>query len=252
MVRLRRHLGQAMGLALVLSLMAGRTRAELITMTITDSSGPFSVDIFATAGATTYNVGGAGLGEINDVLAAQGSEYQIFSLSGSSSFPGIATQGSLSLTGVIHSVAGGGPDSFLQIMESESGFTSPAGVPGTLLSGSTGIFTNEPAGGGHTATSSFNAVSIPSYSVLSTGAVLNPAANSGSVGIPSISMPYSLANTITFDLAPASSSDVIDTFAVAATVTSVPEPSSVVLLALGVAPVVFLIEIGRRRVRVAH
>jgi hypothetical protein len=243
MLGLRGHLRHVLGMALLLSVMAGSARAELITMTITDSSGSFSVDIFATPGATTYNVDAFGLIEINSVLADQGSEYQFFSLGGSSNFPGNTIQGNLVLTGEIHSVVGGGTDTFLQITESESGLTSPTGTSGLLMSASTGDFTNESKGLGHIAQSLFNITATPTYSVLSSGVVVNPEGNNGSVTIIPVSAPYTLTNTVIFDLSHAGANDVIDSFGVTATVTAngVPEPTSLVMLLMGTgAPLIVL------------
>jgi hypothetical protein len=242
MLGLRGHLRHVLGMALLSSLMAGTTRAELITMTITDSSGSFSADIFATPGANTYNVDAFGLSIINSVLASQGSEYQFFSLGGSSNFPGNSTQGNLVLTGEVHSVPGGGTDSFLQITESESGFTSPAGPSGTLMSASTGNFTNESAGLGHTAESQFNTASTPIYSVLSSGLVVNPEGGTGSATVSPVSTSYTLTNIITFGLSAATANDVIDSFGVTATVSAnaVPEPASLVLLLMGAGPLIFV------------
>jgi len=222
--------------------MAGTTRAEVITMTITDSSGSFSADFFATPGTNTYNVDTLGLSIINSVLASQGSEYQFFSLGGSSNFPGDSTQGNLVLTGEVHSVVGGGTDSFLQITESESGFTSPVGPSGSLMSASTGNFTNESAGLGHTAESQFNTTSTPVYSVLSSGLIVNPEGGTGSTAVIPVSTSYALTNIITFGLSAATTNDVIDSFGVTATVTAsaVPEPSSLVLLLMGAAPLVIV------------
>jgi hypothetical protein len=241
MLGLRGHLRHVLGMALLLSLMAGTTRAELITMTITDSSGSFSADIFATPGANTYNVDSFGLSIINSVLASQGSEYQFFSLGGSSNFPGNSAQGNLVLTGEVHSVVGGGTDSFLQITESESGFTSPVGSSGTLMSASTGNFTNETTGLGHTAASLLNTTSTPTYSVLSSGTAVNPEGGAGSTTVSPVSTGYTLTNVITFGLSAATANDVIDSFGVTATVSAVPEPSSLVLLLMGAgAPLIFV------------
>jgi hypothetical protein len=228
--------------------MAGTTQAELITMTITDTSGTISVDVIATPGATTYNVDAFGLFVINSELSLQGSEYQFFSLGGSSNFPGNSSQGNLVLTGEIHSVVGGGTDSFLQISESESGFTSPAGLSGSLMSASTGNFTNQAAGGGHTAASLFNTTSTPNYSVLSSGPAVNPEGGVGSVIVSPASTLYTLTNDVTFGLAKAGANDVIDSFSVTATLTAaaVPEPASFLLLMTGV-PLVILAATRRRR-----
>jgi hypothetical protein len=251
MLRLRKHLRLCLGVGLLLSTLAGTTRAEMITMTITDTSGSIPVDIFATPGPTTYNVDAAGLFQINSVLALQGSEYQFFSLGGSSNFPGNAAQGNLVLTGEIHAVVGGGSDSFLQITESEDTFTSPTGLLGNLLSSSTGNFTNEVAGFGHTAASLFNATSTPTYSVLSSGTIVNPEGGFGNASMSPVSTLYTLTNVITFGLSPAGVNDVVDSFGVTATIgaNAIPEPSSVVLLLMG-APLVVVLGMTRRRRRV--
>jgi len=248
MIQLRRLLRLGLGMALVVSLMPGITRAELISMTITTTAGSLPVDIFATPGATTYNVDAVGLFAINSVLAAEGSEYQFFSLGGSSNFPGNAIQGNLVLTGEIHSVVGGGPDAFLQISESESGFTNPSGGAGTLMSASTGNFTNQTLGLGHTASSLLNLTSTPTYSVLSSGAIVNPEGATGSVAVTGITTPYTLTNVITFGLSPAGANDVIDSFGVTATISAVPEPGSLILLSMSAVPLVIILgEMKRRR-----
>jgi hypothetical protein len=250
MVKLRGYFGLGLSLALVLSMMTGTTRAEFITMTLTDTAGSIPVDIFATTGPILYNVDASGLAALNGFLSATGSEYQLFSLGGSSNFPGSLTQGNLVLTGEVHSVFGGGTDSFLQITESESGFTSPTGPNGVLMSSSTGNFTNQPAGGGHTASSMFNTTTTPTYSVLSSGVTPNPEGGLGSVGVSPVSTLYTLTNTITFGLSPSAGNDIIDSFGVTATLSAVPEPASGLLLALGV-PVVALGAMLRRRASAA-
>jgi len=248
MLKPRGHLRFGLALSCLLTLMAGTTQAGLITMTITDSSGSTNVDIFATPGATTYNVDAFGLFVINSILSSQGSEYQFFSLGGSSNFPGTSTQGNLVLTGEVHSVVGGGVDPFLQITESQTGFTSPIGLSGTLLSSSTGNFTNQAAGGGHTADSLLDSTSTPTYSVLSSGVAVNPEGGTGSAAVSPVSSLFTLTNNITFALSPAGTNDVVDSFGVTATVSAsgVPEPASFVLLVTGV-PLVILVTRRRRR-----
>jgi hypothetical protein len=217
-------------------------------MTITDSSGSTPVDIFATVGATTYNVDATGLLFINGLLSSQGSEYQFFSLGGSSNFPGNSAQGNLVLTGEVHSVVGGGGDAFLQVTETESGFTSPTGSSASLMSASTGNFTNQAAGGGHTAQSLFNTTSTPIYSVLSSGAIVNPEGNLGFAIVSPATTPYTLTNSLTFDLGVAGANDVIDSFSATATLsaTAVPGPPSFVLLMTG-APLGILVVMRRSR-----
>lgn len=255
-------------LSLALSALVGLittsgARAETISMTISLGGGAtFLVDGVATATAQGYTVDAGGLAAINSFLLANGSQYQFgtlvpvpstSSLGGSSNFPGTALQGQLAVTGEIHSVAGGGTDTVLKITETEAGFTSPTGPTGTLRSSSSGNFTNQPAGGGQTALSMFNATSTPTYTVLSTGTAVNPGTNTGpvSVGIAPVSTLYTLANVITFGLAHITSgSDIVDSFGVTATITAaaVPEPASLVTMLLGIPlPLVVLGLLRRRR-----
>jgi hypothetical protein len=248
MLRLRGNLRLGLSLGLLLTLMTGTTRAEFISMTMTDSSGSTILDFVATSTATTYNVDSFGLFVINSILSSQGSEYQFFSLGGSSNFPGDSAQGNLVLTGEVHSVVGGGNDSFLQVTESESGFTYPTGSLGSLMSASTGNFTNQAAGGGHTAASLFNTTSTPIYSVFSTTTAVNPEGTTGFAIVSPATTLYTLTNAITFDLGVAGANDVIDSFSVTATLTAtaVPGPPSFVLLMTG-APLVILVVTRRRR-----
>jgi len=246
-------------LSLALSALVGLTatggaRAETISMTISLGGGAtFLVDAVATATATTYSVDAPGLAAINSFLTTNGSEYQFVGLGGSSNFPGNSVQGNLVVTGEIHSAVGGGADTVLKLTETEADFTSPTGPTGTLMSSSTGNFTNQPAGGGHTASSAFNATSTPTYSVLSTGLAVNPGVNGGpvSTGIgPPVPTLYTLTNVITFGLTPSSGSDVTDSFGVTATITaaSVPEPAALVTMLMGIPlPLVVLGLLRRRR-----
>jgi len=236
-------------------------RAETISMTISLGGGfSSSIDFFAVATATGYTVDAGGLTSINALLLAHGSEYQFgsllpapstTSLGGSSNFPGNTVQGQLVLTGEIHSVAGGGSDTVLKITETEADFTAPTGATGTLMSSSTGNFTNQPALGGHTASSAFNATSTPTYSVLSSGPPVNGEAGAGSVGVAPVSTLYTLTNVITFGLSHITTgNDIVDSFGVTATISAstVPEPASLVTMLTGIPlPLVVLGLLRRRR-----
>jgi len=251
-----RRLLLSLAVSALIGLTASEARAELISMTITTSSTSISVDLFATIDplGKTYNVDSTGIATINALLLAAPtpSEYQFVSLAGSSDFPGEASKGQLIVTGEIHAVGTAGSDTFLKITEHEDGFTSPTGASGTLLSSSTGNFTNQPAGAGHTASSSFNATVTPTYSVFSSGVAPNPQGGIASTGVAPVSTLYTLDNTITFGLSKpaATAPDVVDSFGVAATITAhaIPEPASLVMMLMGVPlPLVVLGRLRRRR-----
>jgi hypothetical protein len=251
--------------------MASESRAETISMTLSVGGGPsLVVDVVpgVTATATSYNVDGTAgpgnypgtlaLGTINAFLAAAGSEYQFISLGGSSNFPGSPLPANLTVTGEIHAVGANGTNAGLTLTETESGFTNPPpGATATLRSSSTGNFTNQPAGGGHEASSSINTTSTPSYTVLSTGPGVNPGVSTGPTSAPITSVPtlYTLTNVISWGVsAPglahpgAGGPDVVDQFGVTSQVSAVPEPASVVTMLMGTPlPLAVLWLLRRRR-----
>jgi hypothetical protein len=245
-----RRLLWSLGLSALVGLMAGEVRAETILMTIDITGHSFDVTAVANSTATTFSVDAVGLAAINGFLSTNGSQSQLTTLGGSSNFPGNASQGNLVLTGEIHSAVGGGSDSFLKITETESDFTSPTGPNGVLMSSSTGNFTNQPAGGGHTASSAFNATSTPTYSVFSSGIPANGEAGGASIGLAPVSTLYMLTNIATFGLAHAgSTNDIVDSFGVTAVVTTVaiPEPASLVTMLMGIPLPLMLYGLVRRR-----
>jgi hypothetical protein len=249
-----RRLLLSLALSALFSLTGSGAGASPITMTITLGGGAsFLVDTVAVTAPTSYSVDAAGLAAINSFLSTNGSEYQLFGLSGSSNFPGTATQGQLVVTGELHSVSSGGSDAVLTITERETSFTSPTGPGGTLMSSTSANFTNQPAGGGHTALSMFNATSTPTYSVLSTGVAVNPGVNGGpvSVGIAPVSTLYTLANVARFGLSkPTGPNDIVDSFGVTATIGSiVPEPVSMVMFVTGMPLPLVVVGLLRRRRR---
>jgi len=250
MVKLRRGFFSLALIALV-GIMAGEARSEVISMTIDVTGGSVLVDLVATATPNSYNVDAAGLASINSSLAALGSQYQFFGLSGSSNFPGDATQGQLILTGEIHSVGTAGSDAFLKITETETNFTSPTGPSGTLNSSSTGNFTNQPAGAGHDALSMFNSTTAGPYSVLSSGTPVGNGTGMANAAVSPVSTLYTLTNVITFGLAHAgaTSPDIVDSFGVTATVTAIPEPASIVMFLTGMPLPLVVVGLLRRRRR---
>jgi len=227
----------------------------MISMSISIGGPLIPIDVFATPPtptATSWSTAGADLAGLNALLAASGSEYQFVTLGGSSNFPGTASQGNLVLTGEIHSVVGGGPFASLTVVETETGFTSPGPGPGMLMSSSTGNFTNQPAGGGHTASSDLSGTPTPTYAVLSSDVAVNPEGGVAAIGV-AIPIPYTMTNTITFSLSPATVHDIVDSFGVTATVAlaPIPEPSSWVMFLTGVPLPVVLVGLLRRHRRAA-
>ena len=237
--------GTAVGSAVALmSLPADQARAQ-IAMSVEVGAGP--VEDLATFGgvgsANGYVMSSAAIVALNTFLGGAGSQYEFTLIGGTSNFPGTSDPdvGQLTLDGTLMSV-GTGPT--LTITETESGFTAPP--PYYLFSSSTGLFTNQPAGGGHTASSSFNGASTPTYSVLSDGILPNTQVNMVDMDILG-NTPYTVSNTIIFDLAPGTTaSPITDEFSVIGTV--IPEPSTWAMMLLGFAGLGFF---GYRQTRKA-
>jgi hypothetical protein len=238
---MKRHRGVILGLALsaLMGLWSSQAQAESITMTIQVGAGPV-VDLATFGGVGTaqgYTMDAAAITSLNLFLSTSGSQYQFSTtgattLGGTSNHPGSDAQGQLTLGGTILSVGPGEPS--LTLTETEDMFTSPTGPAGTLMSSSTGNFSGQPSGGGHSAESSFNSTTAGPFSVLSSGTSPNPQGGMASVGLAPVSTLYTLTNTIVFGLAAGTTANpIVDGFSVIATVQAVPEPASLVMMLTG-------------------
>lgn len=257
---MRRHRGLLLGLALsaLIGLSANQAHAETIVMTVqVGAAAPVDLTTFGGIGtATGYSMDATAITNLNTFLTAQNSRYQFSTsggtlLGGASNFPG-GTLGALTLSGAILAVGDAATEGSLTIVQSEDGFTSPIGPFGTLGSSSTGNFLLEEAGFGHTASSSFNGTSTPSYSVTSPGSSVIPVGGmpgQATVAVAPVPTLYTLTNTITFNLAPSNSVvPSVDAFSVIAAITAVPEPASLVMMLTAFpVPIVILGLLRRRR-----
>jgi hypothetical protein len=217
-------------------------------MTIQTSTVSIDVDMVATIQPNFYVVDQNGISSINAALAAANSEYQFLSIDGSSAYPGGTVGGNMGVEGDIQSVVGGGSDTFLSLTESQTTtFQNQSIGFGPFSSFSYGYFTNQAPGGGHTASSTFNGIPTPTYSVLSARTDFNLAFTNVSVGYINTTFLFTMTNTITFDLSSASADNVDDTFHVLGTLGAipVPEPGSFVLLLIG-APAMAIFQLRRR------
>jgi hypothetical protein len=246
-----KHRGKSWALALIalIGLSAGEARAANISMSIDLTAGPpILVDLFTTGGTAT-DYGTVNLALLNAALAARGSAYTFNALGGQSNFPGTSAQGQLTMNGGIAILAGSGGDTFLRITETETGFTSPTGPSGTLQSASAGVFSNQAAGSGHTASSSFNSTDTSTYSINSAGLALNGQGGAASTAVAPVATLYELNNVITFGLTPQTFVNVVDGFGVAARITAaaVPEPASLVTMMMGLPFPLVIVGLLRRR-----
>jgi hypothetical protein len=171
------------------------------------------------------------LDPINDALLSVGSGYQFVSLGGSSiSWPGGAISGALEVHGEIQLLPGFSAGSTLELTLTLGRFELPDGVSGgTLVSTSSGTFTNQAANGGYTAWGSFMdsstnpvVVSTPTYPV-------TPSMSSNSskppTPIPHYFAPYQLEDDIIFALTPVDATKPRSTFSLPPRWRSPPSPS---------------------------
>ncbi len=242
------------GLACSLALLGSTdqaARAETISISITLGNGDvIPVDALILGGATPTFYGNVDIATLNSFLSADGSAYQFSALGGSSNYSGASSGGTLTLTGGISIPAGMTGNTGLTITETESGFITPSGPSGTLASSSTGNFNDAGTGNYHTAFSSFNALPpTPTYTVASTKPGPDFEGGGSSTTITSFSTPYTLTNSISFNLVPSSSTPT-DGFSVTVKATAVPEPASLVTMAIGLPlPLLGLAWLRRRRNR---
>jgi hypothetical protein len=244
-------IGVACGLGVVAFAFAGReARAEIVITMSVGGMPPIDLIAFTTPLATDpgqlNNYGTVDLTLLNTALTGLGSPYQFTALGGSSNFAGSPSGGTLSLTGGIDIPAGVAGIPGLTLTETETGFSIPsATAPGLLASSSTGNYNDAGSGNSHSANSSFDAMTTPTYSVSSTSTGPDPQTGAASMGV-SFSAPYSLSNFISFSLTPSTTSTPTDSFGVTAKVTAVPEPASAIMMLTGLLPALGFVALCRR------
>jgi hypothetical protein len=226
---MKTHRGPLWGLALtaLMGLTASPARAELISITVGITGGPaLTTDAWATVTATSYDViGPAGITALNSFLATNGSAYQFVSLSGSSDWSGDAQRGQLVLGSEVRTGLTSGTNTGLTITETEAGFLGPSSTTRAGILRSSASATNQPAGDRTEARSQFDSLIVPFNPLYPVpGSALFP------VG-PPIPTLYPLTNVLVLGLPKGTTANPIDvTFGVTATISVVPEPSSLVLL----------------------
>src|SRR5262249_12736328 len=198
-----------------------QAQAETINVTITQDSQTTT----APVGAAVRTGVLIDTTALNAALAANGSAYRFVFLFGSSNFPGTPLRGTLDLVGTIFTTATGSTSS-LTITETESGFTQPSGLPGTLTSVATAIFLGAASGDHQVSHSSVDSTLTPALTLTSTGPALNSADGLTVTSVASLSTLYTLTNEISFSLSPGAISD---QFSVKAEVDVIPLPPAIYL-----------------------
>jgi len=236
----------SLGLSALLSLTASQAQAGSITLTV-DLGG--TVIFTATSVAPDMNLSVPALltSAVNTDLAAAGSIYRFSSLGANSNFSGSAT-GFLQTNGQINIVAGTNTAS-LSVDTTQSGFLSPIGPGGTIVSSLGGDYVGV-ASGTTTYTSDYNGpplTTTPALTGTATGGSTSFSSLTPSASIDTIPSGYSLSNHFVISLAPGSING-SEGFTGSVMVSAIPEPASLVMLLTGMPlPLAIVFGLIRRR-----
>jgi hypothetical protein len=233
-----------------IAFMGGEARAGILQITISE-------------GATSYVILDEGPldtllapppDNVNKIQAVAAAllfpDYKVIGLSASTNNPGDSTGANLTLGGHVQRLTSGAAPALI-VSVTDTDYTAAPG--GHLQSSASNTFTAAPTGDTRTFVSYFNpsntayATDVPQgpqvpLSFTSSGMALNShGASAATVGVPSTSL-YGLTSVSTITLS-AAGADLV--FGGSTQITAIPEPASMVLLALGVPLVVFTL--GRKR-----
>jgi hypothetical protein len=243
MKRLGGHMRFAAAFGVLLTIMATDVRAGSIEL-ILNVTGVGTLNImkggpFDTSDAANPDVITVNTNVLNAALLGAGSSLQFSSLGASSNNPG-ALNATLSQTGSASTL--GAAVSFT-VEAVQTLFTSPGGSAGSMQSSASGTFTNTTVGDTQKFQSYYdgtNTGAMTTASPLLTGTSTGPAAQSDSetAALTTLSpyvTPFALVNVTTVSLA-ASTKGATDGFSgtTVITATSVPEPTSLALLGIGI------------------
>lgn len=212
----------------LIGIMASEARAEVMTLTVYLNS----TSIYTVGGASEAVSADPGI--LNVALA--GSGYTVISLSGASNFPGTTglAGGFISVTGTLG--VGSGTGGTLQIVVSENGFTAPPpGQGASITSEATATFPISVTT--HQFTSTFADSSPTPVTVTTPTLTLTSGITAGTLPIPLpavFSLPYTLSSTTTI-VDPSGTANT-DVFVGTVSVSTVPEPASLVMLLTGISP----------------
>jgi hypothetical protein len=196
------------------------------------------LQLTVTEGSTTYVIIDEGPLDTqfgaNNIQALAGAlvfpDFQIVDLSATTNDPGTSALASLSIAGTVHRTTGGAPVT-LTITATDVGFTLPAGSR-TLVSSTSDNFGPSSSGDSATFTSWFNPTNAPFATDVSSGPLTEvPPTGSGSTAPMPVGSdtPYGLTNETVLTLNRDSAVTFTGSTVVTNRVTSVPEPSGLIV-----------------------
>lgn len=239
---MQKHRGLLMSLALsaFLGLMGNQAQAGFITVTVTLSG--TVIETVTSTSTTTFSVNTAVL---DAHLAAAGSVYSFSGLQVNSSNPG-GLPAFLQTNAQVTEVAGTNTEEVV-ITTTQGGFLAPTG-PGGVLASSAVANVSPSTGGSTTYSSDYTDTATPPVTTNAPDITLAGTVSSGTssaiVGNVLVT-GYSLSNTLTISYTGTGNSQGITG---TASITAIPEPSSVVMLLTGMPlPLAIAFRLIRRR-----
>jgi len=230
----------SLALSAIMGLMGSQAQAGPISLSV-DLNG---VVIFTATSVAPDQAVTVAPGVINAALAAHGSAYRFTGLSAQSNYTGAAI-GSLQTTFQLNTGGTGTTAAVLSIDTTQSGFLSPTGPGGTLISTAGGSYNT--ANGALSYTSDFQGANSPTlvFPIAGTDSFSN---TTGTIPIGTIPSGYQLSNHFLISLAQAPNVFLGSTGGVVVTASAVPEPASIVTLLTGMPlPLVVVLGLIRRR-----
>jgi hypothetical protein len=225
----------------LVGLMGNQAQAGSITLSV-DLNG---VVIYSTTSSAPDQSVSASLVAVNSALGAHGSAYRFTSLSANSNYTG-GSNGSLQTNGQINMSGAGTTAAVLSVDTTQSGFLSPTGSGGMMVSSAGGDYLNVPAGT-TTYRSDYQSTTFsPLLSFAASGGSTSFSGATPSQSIGTIPSGYSLSNHFLISLTKSGGSE---GFTGSVLVTAaVPEPASVVMLLTGMPlPLAIVFGLIRRR-----
>lgn len=227
---MQKHRGLLMSLALsaLLGLIGNQAQAGSITLSVDLNN----VVIYTATSVSPDQSVSAALVTLNDALKAHGSAYQFTALGANSNYQGAGT-GFLQTTGQLNTSGTGTTTATLSIDTSQSGFTSPLGKNGMLMSTASGSYIN--SAGSSTYTSDFQGTNATplSYTLAGTGSYSTPNPPP-TVGIGTVPSGYSLSNHFSISITKATNLTYgFSGEAIVSATSAIPEPSSMVMFLTG-------------------
>jgi hypothetical protein len=259
MQKLQGHARFCLSLCAVVGLViSSQARAGSLSLLVTAADGNSILIQGAPVG--TYTNGGntltvTSIATLNTFLLTNGTALQFNGLQASSDFAptsGSAAGSFVTQSGSLYynTSAPSADTGVVTVQAFQQGFLLPSGLTGTMQTSSTALFTSAPAGSTQSFASTYNGtLSSAAQTATSTGLAQNNDKFTANDNIPSFVTPFEISNTMTFSILPNAIQQATDGFVGSTTITAavIPEPASLVLMAMGMPLFLMFAALYKRR-----